>query len=159
MNTFFHSWRRKTGCVMLIMALTMFAMWMRSRVMEDKLVWTMKDVAHVLNSEDGGVSWTTYNEPRESIADYWYGSIPLKVFPCDGWWQLMDQCETHWKFEAAGFCFGSATKIGYLNPIRANYWLIPYWSLTTPLSLLSTWLLLTRPRSIPKSGFRSVGES
>ncbi|MDB5343030.1 MAG: hypothetical protein JWP89_1407 [Schlesneria sp.] len=37
MHTFFHGWRRKAGCVALVMALCLLALWFRSHVVADTL--------------------------------------------------------------------------------------------------------------------------
>ena len=71
-----------------------------------------------------------------------------------------------WQWRFGDFDFGSCTKdpdesnvrfVGSTPEQRAksdphfllNYWTIPYWSLTAPLTLISLWLLLSKPSKSP----------
>lgn len=144
MREFFRGWRRKSGCITLGLALALMGMWVRSRIFEDKMIWVWRGTAHLLNSEDGGISWTAYIGPSNTRELFWYGSSPIKNDSHHGWWQAKEECETQWEFQFSGFSFGTATK-GSFNQL-AKYWLIPYWILVFPLTLLSACLLLWKPR-------------
>ncbi|MDB5347162.1 MAG: hypothetical protein JWP89_5539 [Schlesneria sp.] len=151
MREFFHGWRRKAGCVALVIALAMFELWMRSGLIEDRFLWNTNGLCHLFNSESGGVSWTAYNSWKTTtkgsfFGDTWWQSKVIDADMCHGWWQYKNECETHWEIQSLGFCFGSATKTWPGNDTRADYWLIPYWSLIIPLTLLSAYLILWKPR-------------
>ncbi len=116
MGEFFKGWRRKAGLVTLAMACVLMIGWMRSLAVTD--VFSI---------------WI--NEPRQRrllAIESHYGEI--------GWQD-----------------FGSAPLIGnpsgwssYANNLRPPdplaFNTVPYWSLVLPLTLLSAWLILIKPR-------------
>ena len=61
MKDFFHGWRRKAGCVTLVMALAVTGAWVRSNIVEDDLSFLYPD----LQSSEGGIEWTFLTWRRE----------------------------------------------------------------------------------------------
>ena len=115
MLTFFYGWRRKVGCVTLVLATMSIGGWIRS----------------LLVSDVAGIGNNTFGSVRGGI-----------------WWYKTDDLDL-WEW-------GSET----IDPNRwidaGNYWdltsdhcAIPYWSIVIPLTLLSAYLLLSKPRRKP----------
>jgi len=53
MSEFFHGWRRKAGCVLLVMALVFMGGWIRSRIIEDRVEYsTREDTTDIWISSD-----------------------------------------------------------------------------------------------------------
>ena len=145
---FFKGWRRKAGLVTLGIAVAGMVVWMRSLAVNDVVLWRANGIASGVSSVAGGVSWTTYTSPAHSSEDYWWGSTAIETRPSHGWWQAKNECDTIWEWQSLGFCFGAALHPFYGTPERAAYWLVPYWSLVLPLTLLSAWLILVKPRKV-----------
>ncbi len=143
---FFKGWRCKAGLVTLVMACVLMVMWMRSLAVNDLVLRRANGFVSTIRSVAGGVSWTTYTCPVHSAGDYAWGSTAIETRPSHGWWQAKEECETIWEWQSLGFCFGAAMHAFYGHPERAVYWLVPYWSLVLPLTLLSAWLILGKPR-------------
>jgi hypothetical protein len=57
MHTFFHGWRPKAGCIMLVMACLVTAMWVRSYLVEEALDISGADWTFETVSQLGSVSW------------------------------------------------------------------------------------------------------
>ncbi len=55
-----------------------------------------------------------------------------------------------WRTDWIGFHFGAANATaGSIR--RVEFWIVPYWSIVIPLTLLSAYLLLSKPhKSTPK---------
>ena len=129
MREFFHGWRRKAGCVTLVVALLLMAGWLRSRNISDRIV--IRRYGHVteyLVSQQSGFGW--------SKEIYWnlIGAEMLTEVPYREW---------------LGFRYGMKLLPDNLVA-KVNVRIIPYWSLTIPLTLLSAYLLLWKPRPKPK---------
>jgi hypothetical protein len=58
MYTFFHGWRRKMGCVTLMLACGLMAMWMRSDFLLDRTMFVIAGRQHDVQSLDGKISWS-----------------------------------------------------------------------------------------------------
>ncbi|MBS0205708.1 MAG: hypothetical protein JSS49_22635 [Planctomycetes bacterium] len=64
MRDFFHGWRRKAGCVFLVMVAALFVEWLRCRIYEDCLTLRMSRTADVSiyfqhDSIECGYEWET----------------------------------------------------------------------------------------------------
>lgn len=82
----------------------------------------------------------------EAVGTYAEYSPQLQVYWEDG--------SVHWHLQLSDFDFGLMDSECLSQvPGKANWtrregiWQIPYWSIVIPLSLLSAWLLLSKPRS------------
>jgi len=142
MGEFFKGWRRKTGCIMLAMAMAVMVLWVRSSVVSEWIDWD--DV--VLMSCDEGVYART---PRK-----------LNLWPSTCRWIVTEESETaeecvahpSWSRRFGGFRYSADS-----GPFRRDSALIPYWSLIAPLVLFSAYLLLVKPR--PRTLTRSLANS
>lgn len=162
MVSYFKPLRRKLGVVILALACVFAAAWMRSRFMYD-LLWicnsnTVFGVASMVGGLDFGTVMTI-DEP-----DSWgWGANKLTVVDgkivdpsgnlhdIDPW--AFDNFDIEWRRDWAGFHFGVGT---VLNQRHVDY-MIPYWAIVIPLTTISAWLLLSKPR--PKKPAATVAEN
>lgn len=130
---YFKGWKRKAGCVTLVVACSLAAGWMRSFTICDYFhLPARRDIA----SATGSFLLITsagYEGDRRSV----WATVDSK--------QLSEEMNSaKWVWQFAGFGRG-AIHISYV--FSAFIWRIPYWSITLPLTLISAWLLLSKPRS------------
>lgn len=116
MRTFFYGWRRKAGVATLLMALSIMAMWVRSRIVGDALLFEYQGRQRYVVSAYGRLMW--WSDENIFPFDYAIGQ-PLDV----------DRQE-----------FELAQLDG--TPFVA----LPYWYLVIPLTLLSAYMLLVPSR-------------
>ena len=139
MREFFQGWRRKAGLTTLAMALLLFTAWMRSYVFRDRVFFPGQQYCQTITSHGGSILWDQWLNPGK------FDSLPIEF---TSFKDLFTDCypgediEVEWRMDWAGFAFGKA------NPIsdRMAWWIVPYWALVLPLTLLSAWLLLIKPR-------------
>ena len=129
MGEFFHGWRRKVGCLTLVMACLFMAGWVRSRFVYDWIEVNTKPSRLSISSGWGQIRlWGMSHQPtlptyRYSIGEELIG-IDVRGTP-------------EWRIDFAGFQLSDQFHLCF----------IPYWSITVPLTLISLWLLLSKPRN------------
>ena len=140
MGDYFSPWRRKIGVVTLMMACVTMVGWVRSRLNNDFVLISIGSLRSVFVS--GGQKFCL-------------------ILPCEPQLEVFFVQTTNgvdspkiWRIEAHNFeeeAFSQHSKVGYITrvayPGQKRFRLIPYWSLTIPLTLLSLWLLLFNPRT------------
>jgi hypothetical protein len=153
MHTFFHGWRRKTGVVALGLACVVMGLWIRSRGVVDAATFT--DVRHCITNSPLGLDWSNrtgmgqvsvpqfLNMRWDTVAIEDSNFDSFRKSPPVGW-------ETVWDYHCCGFQFAKFKLTGspLLSLVYAEYatWTIPHWAVVLPLTLLSAYLLLWRPR-------------
>lgn len=141
MNAFFKGWRRKTGCVLLALALAFCAAWLRSFVSTNDVI--QLDENHSLYSHDGSFSWNITSPDIFSLPILGLTPVaPDQEFGIDFVDDHLSRPAFTWRHEFCGFV---ASEISIHGTRIVQYW-VPYWSVTTPLILASAWLLLRKPR-------------
>lgn len=142
MLEFFRGWRRKAGCVTLVMACAVAGMWMRSFTIFEGF-WALGPRGnHGIFSVDGTLRWWTIDftyrmKPR------WYSTrIAGSREILDPW----SDGQMEWQRRYAGFVIGSGYTEALGEPVAKRLWIIPYWPLVLSLTLLSAYLLLWQPR-------------
>jgi len=65
MREFVKGWRRKAGCVTLVMALAFTCLWVRTNVIVDRVHFTIGDRRHTIFSGLGGIIWEGYDDSRK----------------------------------------------------------------------------------------------
>lgn len=70
MSTFFHGGQRKTGCVLLVIAIGLMAAWLRSHVMIDAGLFMIASVQHEIVSMGGCVYWWSWDAPLHTWGIY-----------------------------------------------------------------------------------------
>jgi hypothetical protein len=133
MREFFRGWRRKAGCVALVMACALMGAWIRSRAISDRIV--IRRYGHIteyLVSELSGFGWKKEIEWSLIAA----GGVVTDVPYCE------------WLGFKYGMRFAPEASLGLVA--KVNVRIVPYWALTVPLTLLSAYLILWKPRTKPK---------
>lgn len=139
---YFKPLRRKIGLVTLALACVLAAGWVRSQYLLDTAGFVRGIWRSDFTSQNGKLwlIYVTYDRPRES--GFLIDSTRIYV-PQD----LADlparQSKLDWRWDWIGFHFSSSAH--FHNSI------IPYWAIVVPLTLLSAWLLLSKPREITQS--------
>ncbi|WP_010586531.1 hypothetical protein [Schlesneria paludicola] len=151
MNGYFKLQRRKLGVVTLLMACVLLAAWTRSRTHADWILLFGNTVVvsghqsvFVLNRPQAAIV-TIESTRRAPEADYGPGA------------SMTRRIETALAFQYSlsdRFGWGYATPNGIITNFGINTGhpklvreMIPYWSIVIPLTLISIWLLLSKPRS------------
>lgn len=140
MREFFKGWRRKLGCVTLVIACVLAAGWIRSLTQHE------------------GISFRTGQMSDQSVISFqsainwcWLdGSTDLDNFPSLHWSSVPHSRDLMvinpgrtWRWTFAGIGIHDFTYDG--NATFAVL-VIPYWLIVLPLTLLSAWLLLRKPQ-------------
>ncbi|MDB5345773.1 MAG: hypothetical protein JWP89_4150 [Schlesneria sp.] len=145
MREFFYGWRRKVGCVTLAMGLVLLVGWMRTRVLREGLsLRCSQQLFYSIASHDGTLHLVraSYTPPLTGAPFIKWFSVPR---PDNG--QHITQMPTmRWRWQAAGFGVGHLTR----PEVVFTFWIVPYWFPTGILTIVSAWLLLSKPRPRPQ---------
>jgi len=141
MRDFFRGWRRKAGVVALLMACIVFAAWMRSLEFDFGLRGTSSLIA-----SQGSLEWSRSSEFAEP-----HTTEPLRWFHRKHTTMSGMQFEgkTISRLEMAGFVAYSyrIVDFGGVSMYRVDRWLVPFWGILLPTTLLSAYLILWKPGS------------
>jgi hypothetical protein len=148
MHTFFHGWRRKCGVATLIVALAFWCLWVRSLILIDMFDFAFWGCSHRIVVMDGCLAWdraypftadqAAFQDPSGKVAPTGWASIRS-----GGHISIFDLCgDVKWQWRGLGFAHGSHQAWETTNTVT----LIPYWFLAIPLTLLSAYLILWKPR-------------
>ena len=145
MREVFKGWRSKIGIITIVMALFFVGVWIRSYSVSEEIVVLMSGRLHAFMSTGGSFSWVSSTGDR---------------MPDSFEWEMNSQ----WPNGRTS----SSRSIGMLSKIKnfqwsdtvwettadkSRFWIIHYWQIAVPLTLLSAYLLLIKPRS-SKSEFQ-----
>ena len=136
MGTFFHGWRRKLGCVTLVLACVFTVGWVRSLLIGDIFNHVAsKHIDEDFSSVKGFLSWDRFSYTLEAH------NFPTRIL----WWHPKGRkdlplSEINWSF-----CGISLSEHQWADHLE-TFLIIPYWTLVIPLTLLSAWLLLSKQR-------------
>ncbi len=155
MKEFFRGWRRKAGCITLMMACLFVTGWVRSFTIQDRVEfprWSRDTIIYGIVSDSQSISWQ-----REKRG--------LKLSPpSDNWFRFSSRAqrtantEVFHLFEYVddqSICgFGRTYQeidLGFSTHTQTRY-VIPYWFFVLSLTLLSANLILRTPtkRVVPK---------
>lgn len=160
MHTFFHGWRRKTGMVTLVMACVFMGAWVRGHFIVDRLSYHPKDgPMQWLATSPHRIEWARSEQSgqfaEDTFLNFRWESGP-DPFATMGFIDRWDGWHVLWNWECCGFQFGAfqrGTKSIYgqsnsAMPVFAEIgiWMIPFWAVVIPLTLLSGHLILWEPR-------------
>ncbi len=167
MDDFFKSWRRRVGVITLVLACVFVAGWVRSLRVSDLV--TMHIVVDRIRGQDAVSAVYLHTVPNYLLfrrtcqaignvpASKWIKHLKIPTLSLGGPTQTLEEfisSKGHWSLGL----IGTDTPRSLVNPNGKLDWVyaIPYWSIVVPLTLLSTWLMLSRPRAkkagpIPKS--------
>jgi len=133
MGDFFKGWRRQLGLRTLVVACVFMAGWVRSLTTTDQLHGKkLFGEIHSFGSQSGAFYWIRL-KPCQS---------PVPVSP------LIPDPDRHSLARKLGF---SDIEIRHnsngMTMFTGKGTVIPYWIITVPLTLISFWLLFSKPRS------------
>ena len=134
MREFLRGWKRKIGCITLMMACVFAAGWIRSSHTADELWIGALGRQWCFISEMGYIHWHSYFVPPRYIGDS-VSSVPVSTAA-----------------DRASFDRFWSNRLHNLA-ITTRYFIqgtVPYWSVVIPLTALSTFLLLSKPRKSPQ---------
>ena len=157
MLTFFHGWRRKAGCVALVMACAVIGMWGRSQFYSDMVMSRVSGhdaVEIVLHEHFVCWNWIWDGEkgPKRRFVKDSRGRIQATVS------YLIDpKLTVDWDIgsdqrppmpDASYSLNWIQFRLGLLSvdPGEIRILTVPYWSVVWPLTLLSGFLILWKPR-------------
>jgi hypothetical protein len=124
MYTFFHGWRRKAGVVSLVMACVLMVGWGRSQIRYDVIGFQVGDRQQIIQITDGHVYW--WGISTLSKAQFvWQSGAPQSALIDEGRSGFSDDEGWAWRFRE---------------------WKASYLAGAIPLTLLSTYLILWKPR-------------
>ena len=126
MREFFHGWRRKVGCITLLMVCGLTGMWARSRVFQDIVFFDFGSRVHTIHTYGGVLTWHRHNAtPGQPNITTWTG----RPIGRDGLTQAMLKLMENesWRFDR-------------------TVWVIPFRKLVPWCAIFSTYLLFWKPR-------------
>ena len=139
MGEYFKPWRRKIGVLTLFTACLFMAAWVRSFTSTDGFQWNLKAFGFGVLSTHNSVALMF------RILDEPFGwSSPESL---SGGFSTIDEQfrGSEWRWRFAGLRFGRFPK-----PASSVFvCVVAYSWVVIPLTLLSAWLLLNKPRNIP----------
>ena len=133
MRDFFHGWRRKAGCVMLVMACFVSAAWTRSQRVWDIFTFTLGSRQCQFISRDGKLRWRVGTLAEgEKRSSEWLTVRPHPEYP-------------HIQKDIRRFI----GQVARWENVHAGFTEchIQHWSLVLPLTLIAAYLILWRPRT------------
>jgi len=145
MGEYFKPMRRKLGIVTLVMACLFAAGWVRSlRGTQDSLTIRTSDKdAHIFASFRDGFAWHRMNTPSEEMPPITglFERFSFYTATFDHTESVIEIGEHRMTFDWLGFR-ARQTEFG---EIKITAWAVPFWSVILPLTLLSAYLLLSKP--------------
>ncbi|MBS0201252.1 MAG: hypothetical protein JSS49_00025 [Planctomycetes bacterium] len=146
MREFFKGWRRKLGCVTLLMACMVVAAWLRSGIRYDFFDLNIAGMTYRLGLHGGNLRFIKQGPSASKQLVSWNTGELQELLPYqpgqsrDPW----DGIAVDWRWDWNEFHAGAGQYPG--GRLSHTCFIIPYWSLTVPLTLLSASLLLWKPR-------------
>jgi hypothetical protein len=147
MGKFFKGWKRKTGCCSLVVALALCGLWVRSLTNRDQCVpypaHNPDTRFYFIQSERSTLGLVKIQSPVPfdlAPLRFWSSNRFKPSYPSN-----LDQfTKARWSFCGVEFRGGT---MGGETTMTA--FLLHYWSIVVPLTLISAWCLLTKSRSKP----------
>ena len=162
MGEFFHGWRRKLGLLTLLMACVSMVGWLRSHARFDFLSIRCLDRFQWFILSREGVTWANVIpiDAAELRKRHWSAGPPQKYFlryhSCKSFQDspifiggALRKEKNFWFRKFLGFKAGKGQS-NYLGKYFGGYLTVPYWSIVMPLTLISTFLLLSKTRQAEK---------
>lgn len=147
MRGFFKPFRRKVGVVMLGLACFVMVAWVRSIFIGDHFSFAADGRKRTrLISADGYLNLNEehYSWQIPSLPNSVWESAPRRPTESDD----SDDVDAPmiWEWSAFGIDVGEFSHDPGLGDVRHFFCCVPYWSIVLPFTLLSAYLLVTKPR-------------
>lgn len=148
MREFFRGWKRKIGCMTLVMACVFMGAWIRGHGTKDIIATgNGRGLAyHEFNSSYQGIMW--YSHTSDLGYQWDAGWYRVRIFDRESFnplAQFADEMAIDRRWQWLGFDCGQVHDPDSPS-FKTSWFLIPYWSTTIPLTLISAFLLLSKPR-------------
>jgi hypothetical protein len=154
MGRYFKPLRRKIGVITLVMACTFAAGWIRSLSLVDYAGWDCSFTGYDLKSERGQL-WFFYTT-RTERRNWAYLLDSERISPRINTARLpFLQSNLDWRWDWLGFHFSSEVS----PTVQHRYFIVPYWFIVVPLTVLSAWLILSKPRTKSEPSITPANES
>lgn len=148
MREFFKGWRRKAGCIALLMGLVACAGWIRSCYLRDEIVFvTGRNTYERLTSVGQCLTWFhgTSTELGKGTAFAWRSTV-VPGNTSEPMHSDLEDAELHcWRFLGLDFGYKRG-RITVTYGWTETVYVVPYWCLAAPFTLLSAYLILWQPR-------------
>ena len=145
MADYFRPSRRRLGGIMLGLACVFASGWIRSLTTTDALGFGEPNAYNVVVSTKAEIRWAKITPGLNRIGFEWSTSPPVEE-ESEFHWQ---ESKIEWRQAFCGFDFGSGVSASLPNH-HTQRWVIPYWSIVVPLTLISAGLLLSKRRQPAK---------
>ncbi|MDB5344383.1 MAG: hypothetical protein JWP89_2760 [Schlesneria sp.] len=132
MRDFFHGWRRKVGCVLLVVTCALAALWVRSLTVCDAIEFDFSDAQHTLFSCRGRGHWLRRDNCSGPSPRVW--------------------SEADLELAQARFAIKSLKLNRLPDPVEFR---VGYCAIVMPLTLISAILILWPKRKQPSGGDKS----
>lgn len=145
MSTYFKPLRRKVGVVTLVLACLFAVGWVRSIKSLDIIIVYLGKHTTVTAFAEQQLTGLQYHSPtvmeNRRMLPQWNRFSEARAMD-----RLFTDNRLTWHWRFCGFCSAE-----HQDKRRAGgvlkIWLFPYWSIVIPLTALSAWLLLSKPRA------------
>jgi len=137
MGDFFRGWQRRTGLVVLVMALGLICGWLRSNLYLDVVTFGgIPNRTHLFFSNHAAIGWASVPPRHASLVFYENHDVVTDIW---------EGTPVEWRWRWCGFDFGNGS-LGPPSSKSVIAWSIPYWAITPAATLLAAYLLLKTPR-------------
>ena len=151
MGEFFRGWRRKVGVATLLMACLFAAGWVRSQRIVDCILTGHSGRVHYFSSDAFGIWWgSNWNRQilqsvtTRLLPEFSYRSFEEPDPPSSPDFEFGTDHYTVRTFCGLYFAVAKTEKDEFIIEEEST-WIIPYWFIVIPLTLLSAFLLLSKP--------------
>jgi hypothetical protein len=151
MGEYFRPWRRKMGVLTLLMALVFMAGWVRSNFVSDNISSSVcrNRFLSLSSSLETLLVATIVTDIPDLVAQgpQWHTDTPKSTDI-----KPLDDPEVECKWRCCQFGYGELSRKEFDENLQREFSFdvamtpFPYWFITIPLTLLSTYLLLSKPR-------------
>jgi hypothetical protein len=152
MRSYFRGWKRKFGVLALGMALVFMGLWIRGLAVTDlyKFGSGPGTTCHNLVLSQHGIMWMRLEVFGDSIMSWTSGwkNIDPSTILYDDPKMKRSPADIKWQWSWCGF---DLCQMSHDSDERCCHQNNPYWSIVIPLTLLSAWCLLSKPRSKTQS--------
>ena len=142
MTELFRGWRRKAGVLTLVLSCVFMGGWLRSQICSDLVSFGGREGQrfYCLRTYRNCLVWeTAESEFDKMVRPGW--SFVIGLLQIDD--QFGNLGDYRWRRNWYEFDFGE--KYFEQTCLQRTYWSVPYWSIVSPLTVISFWLLLPKP--------------
>lgn len=149
MRGLFRGWKRKVGVVTLLMAVLLIVGWIRSYLVCDTVnIQTGPFTVQFISSVDALLMWMGIDGRKSWVVPKVHFWETTDSYDLDQNGLNHESRRLDWH-NSAVYNFSEQWYTGAEEPpieVEMAFWIFPYWSIVLPLTLLSAYLLLGKPR-------------